>query len=266
MATAHWLPSRDRQREPAPKKPAQRIIVDVATTTSVCKSTSAAPTLALAAAVLAAVALPAATADPAADCTSEAMIVFDASGSMTGTNFNGIAVPRIVKVREAIHRVIPHVSAYRNLGLIVYGPGPHQTCSNVELKLAPVPNAGPRIIAEIDRLQPDGETPLTSAVREAAEMLRHRQRPATIVLLTDGEENCGGAPCALAETLKAESPMVTVHVIGFREADKLGRLDGFASRCLADITGGTYTLTETTDELVAALQKTLSCPQLTARE
>lgn len=198
-------------------------------------------------------------------CTSDAMIVFDASGSMVGTNFNGIAVPRIAKVREAVHQVLPQISAYRNLGLLVYGPGPHQACRNVELKLAPSPHAGPRIIAEIDRLQPDGETPLTSAVREAAEMLRHRERPATIVLLTDGEETCGGAPCALAETLKAESPLVTVHVIGLREADKLGRLDGFASRCLADLTGGTYTLTETTDELVAALQKTLSCPQLTAR-
>ncbi|MEW5963734.1 MAG: vWA domain-containing protein [Pseudomonadota bacterium] len=238
----------------------------MATTRSFSKTARTSRMPALAAALLAAVAPPAAAADPDAGCTSDAMIVFDASGSMTGTNFNGIAVPRIAKVREAIHQVVPHVSAYRNLGLIVYGPGPHQACRNVELKLAPTPNAGPRIIAEIDRLQPDGETPLTTAVREAAEMLRHRQRPATIVLLTDGEENCGGAPCALAETLKAESPFVTVHVIGFREADKLGRLDGFASRCLADITGGTYTLTETTDDLVAALQQTLSCPQLTARE
>lgn len=216
-------------------------------------------------AVLLAAAPRPAIADADDGCTSDAMIVFDASGSMVGTNFNGIAVPRIAKVREAVHQVLPQISAYRNLGLIVYGPGPHQACRNVELKLAPSPHAGPRIIAEIDRLQPDGETPLTNAVREAAEMLRHRERPATIVLLTDGEETCGGAPCALAETLKAESPLVTVHVIGLREADKLGRLDGFASRCLADITGGTYTLTETTDELVAALQKTLSCPQLTAR-
>lgn len=207
-----------------------------------------------------------AIADAEDGCTSDAVIVFDASGSMVGTNFNGIAVPRIAKVREAIHRVLPQISAYRNLGLVVYGPGPQQqACRNVEIKLAPSPHAGARIIAEIDRLQPDGETPLTSAVREAAEMLRHRERPATIVLLTDGEENCGGAPCTLAESLKAESPLVTVHVIGFREADKLGRLDGFAPRCLADVTGGTYTLTETTDELVAALQKTLSCPQLTAR-
>lgn len=198
-------------------------------------------------------------------CASDAMIVFDASGSMVGTNFNGIAEPRIAKVREAIHQVLPQVAPYRNLGLVVYGPGPHQACRNVELKLAPTPNAGARILAEIDRLRPDGETPLTSAVREAAELLHHRERPATIVLLTDGEENCGGAPCDLAETLKAESPGLTVHVIGLREADKLGRLDGFRSRCLADITGGTYALAETTEDLVAALRQTLTCPQLALR-
>jgi len=207
---------------------------------------------------------PIAAADGEVGCTSEAMIVFDASGSMVGTNFNGIAVPRIQKVRAAIHQILPRVSPFRNLGLIVYGPGPHQACHNVELKLAPEPNAGPRILAEIDRLQPDGETPLTSAVREAAEVLRYRGRPATIVLLTDGEENCGGVPCRLAETLRAEAPDVTVHVVGFREPDKLGRVDGFSSRCLADATGGIYALAETTEELVAALQSVLGCPQLSS--
>ena len=32
------------------------------------------------------------------------------------------------------------------------------------------------------------------------------------------------------------------------------------SRCLADETGGIYVSAETTDELIAAFQKTLGCP------
>ena len=79
------------------------------------------------------------------------------------------------------------------------------------------------------------------------------------MLLTDGEETCGGDPCALARELSAGGSHLTVHVIGYRawDAEGFGMLQ---SRCLADATGGLYISVQTTDELVAALEKTLGCP------
>lgn len=188
------------------------------------------------------------------------MIVFDASGSMAGTDFNSPPTPRIARVRQALAKVLPDVARLRNLGLIDYGPGPYNRCDNIELQLEPMPNAAGSIMAVVDALVPVGRTPLTSAVREAARVLRFPEKPGMIVLLTDGEETCGGDPCALARDLSGAGSHLTVHVIGYRAPDFSEGFGMLQSRCLADATGGLYISVQTTDELVAALEKTLGCP------
>jgi Ca-activated chloride channel family protein len=124
--------------------------------------------------------------DDLANCAKDAMIVFDASGSMTGMGFGETAVRRIEQVRRALAEVQPVVAPTRNLGLVVFGPGKRDACENVDLKLRPGPNSAARIMSEVDLLQPYGQTPLTSAVGAAAEVLQFREKPAVIVLLTDG--------------------------------------------------------------------------------
>jgi Mg-chelatase subunit ChlD len=47
----------------------------------------------------------------------------------------------------------------------------------------------------VNALTPAGRTPLASAVQQAAEVLDYRSKPGLIVVVTDGEETCGGAPC-----------------------------------------------------------------------
>jgi Ca-activated chloride channel family protein len=193
-------------------------------------------------------------------CRDDAMIVFDASGSMAGTDFNSPPMPRIAKVKDALSRVLPAVAVTRNLGLIDYGPGPYNQCDNIELQLTPMPDAAGRIMAVVDSLVPTGRTPLTSAVREATKVLDFPAKPAVVVLLTDGEETCGGDPCGLARTLRAKGQHLTVHVISYRARDSSEMSGLLQSRCLAHETGGLYISVETTDELVAAFQKTLGCP------
>lgn len=208
-----------------------------------------------------------------AGCNEDAMLVFDASGSMASMGYNGLAVPRIFEARDALREILPQVSLFRRLGLVMYGPGPWDACSNVHLRLRPTPNAADRILAEIEAVQPEGDTPLTRAVGRAAEALSHKDRPGIIVLVTDGRETCGGAPCALAQQIVSESMNLTVHVIGFRvrgeSFDPTSFGDGgfekggyTAARCLADQTGGLYLSAESTDELVDALRQTLGCALL----
>jgi len=148
------------------------------------------------------------------DCNDDAMLVFDASGSMAAMGFNGLDVPRIVEARDALERVLPDVSPFRQMGLVVYGPGSKDSCSNIALHFGPQPDAGAAILGVIDQIQPDGDTPLTEAVRKAADAVGSGTRSADIVLVTDGRETCEGAPCQLAAEL--EETELTVHVIGFR--------------------------------------------------
>ncbi len=205
-------------------------------------------------------------------CNDDAMLVFDASGSMAEMGYNGIDTPRIIDARAALHSALPRITPMRNVGLITYGPGgSDDTCSHVALRLMPQPDSADQILSEIDALEPGGNTALTRAVQQAALALGAPERPAVVVLVTDGRETCGGAPCRLAAELAATAPDLTVHVIGFKvRGDFFGWEGGDSNpefdvpaspaRCLADRTGGHYVSTENTDELVSALQKTLGCP------
>jgi Ca-activated chloride channel family protein len=67
-------------------------------------------------------------------CTEDAMIVFDASGSMAGNTVQGLFsdVTRIDEVRKALAQVLPGVTKFRRVGLITYGPGPYGQC-NIQL-------------------------------------------------------------------------------------------------------------------------------------
>jgi Ca-activated chloride channel family protein len=192
-------------------------------------------------------------------CLDDAMLVFDASGSMAGTDMNALK-PHIAKVREALAAVLPAVAPRRDLGLMVYGPGAGPKCSNIELRLKPGPNSAETLMGEINGVVPAGQTPLTAAVKDAAEVLHFREKPSVVVLLTDGEETCGGDPCQLARQLRAEASALTIHVIGFKVVGSTWLSPEGGSSCMAAETGGLSITAKNKDELIAALQKTLTCP------
>jgi Ca-activated chloride channel homolog len=209
-----------------------------------------------------------ASADERPPCTEDAMIVFDASGSMAGNVDSGIAttIPRIDEVRSALAEVLPAVTRTRRVGLITYGPGPYLQC-NVQLQLKPMANAASAIMSDVDALSPAGKTPLTEAVEQAAEVLDFRTKPGVVVVLTDGEETCGGAPCDVGKMLHAEAAQLTVHVITYRLKNIYwtGEQSVLDTKCLAEQNNGLFISADNKQELVSAFEKTLGCPMLSER-
>ena len=201
-------------------------------------------------------------------CTEDAMIVFDASGSMSGNMEGGIGTlkPRIDEVRSALAEILPEATRFRRVGLITYGPGPGGQC-NVRLDLKPTANASSLIMRDLDALSPAGKTPLTTAVAKAAEVLDYRKKPGMIVVVTDGEETCGASPCALGKELRAAAAQLTVHIIGFRMKDYswTGENSVLDAKCLAEQNNGLYLDADNRGDLVAALKATLDCPMLSER-
>jgi Ca-activated chloride channel family protein len=201
---------------------------------------------------------------PRTPCTDDAMIVFDASGSMAGNTVQGLFsdITRIDEVRKALGQVLPGVTRIRKVGLITYGPGPYGQC-NISLDFRPMPNAAEQIMSVVNALNPAGKTPLVDAVKQAAAVLDHQ---GTVVLLTDGEETCGGAPCELGKLLKASDQSLTVHVIGYqlRAFRWTGAQSFLDVKCLAEETGGIYITAENREDLVQAFEKTLGCPMMSA--
>ena len=202
-------------------------------------------------------------------CSQDAMIVFDGSGSMYGDGWGHASTSRVSRIdnaRSALAKVLPNVTRFRRVGLITYGPGPHNQC-NIKLELKPTPNAADLIMGIVNALVPAGKTPLTSAVEQAANVLDYRKKPGVIVLLTDGEETCGRSPCELGKRLHAEAAQLTIHVIGLRVKgfSWTGEQSITETKCLAQQNNGLYIAVAKEDELVAAFEKTLGCPMLSQR-
>jgi Ca-activated chloride channel homolog len=198
-------------------------------------------------------------------CHEDAMIVFDASGSMSGNETLGIpnSRARIDEARSALAQVLPNATKFRRVGLVTYGPGPYNQC-NVKLELKPEANAAVPIMTAVNSLIPAGRTPLTQGIQEAAEALDFRTKPGVVVVITDGEETCGGALCDVGKALHAAANNLTIHVVAFK-------YEGFSwtgsgsildIMCVAEQNNGLYIKANSEEELVEALEKTLDCPMV----
>jgi Ca-activated chloride channel family protein len=109
------------------------------------------------------------------------------------------------------------------------------------------------VIRAIGGLGPKGKTPLGDAVRQAAAALQYTEDPATVVLISDGKENCGMDPCALGTELARTGVDFTALVIGF----DVDEIDQAGLRCLAENTGGLFLPAEDATGLREAIDRTV---------
>ena len=195
-------------------------------------------------ALLAAAPAPAVAAEPD---QGRSIIVLDASGSMWG-QVDGRT--KIEIAREVFADLLRDWPAGRDLGVIAYGHRREGDCFDIEQVIDVGPVDAPSAIARIDAIKPKGKTPLTAAVEQAAEALRYRDEPATVILLTDGIETCDRDPCQLAATLEQAGVGFTAHVIGFDVAAK----DAPRIACIAENTGGRFLSAGNADELLQAMR------------
>ncbi len=177
----------------------------------------------------------------------QALLVLDASGSMWG-QIEGRS--KIEIAREAVALMLDDWRG-DDLGLMVYGHRRKGDCEDIELLQAPASDTAMAIRDRIHSIQPKGMTPISAAVRQAAESLRSSERKATVILVSDGEETCHADPCALGEELERAGVDFTAHVIGFDIAK--GSTADRQLACLAERTGGRYLLASNASELNQAL-------------
>lgn len=101
--------------------------------------------------------------------------------------------------------------------------------------------------SNIDSLTPYWDTPIASALSEARGYLETKGQ-GTIILITDGEETCGGEPVSIAGQIYDEN-IGEVHVIGYLIGDSAEE----TAKSIAQAGGGKYYSVENADQLEAAL-------------
>ena len=195
-------------------------------------------------------AAPALAEGDAAASTERAILVLDASGSMWG-QIDG--THKITIAREVIGDLLQGWDPNVHLGVTTYGHREKGNCADIEAltPLGLVDRSG--VMAAIEGLNPKGKTPLTDAVRQAAEELRYTEERATVILISDGKETCNADPCAVAAELEADGIDFTVHVVGFDlDAEEKAQL-----QCIADGTGGQFLNADNAPELHEAMATTV---------
>lgn len=179
------------------------------------------------------------------------IIVLDGSGSMWG-QIDGRAKLEIA--REALGEVLAGVDPATELGLMAYGHREKGACSDIELIVPPAPGTANQITEAAAAMRFLGKTPLSDAVRQAAEALRSTEEAATVILITDGIETCDADPCALGSELEASGVDFTAHVVGFGLTEEEGK----TVACLAENTGGRYIEAKDAATLSEAIKTTVA--------
>ncbi|MCB1512061.1 MAG: OmpA family protein, partial [Hyphomicrobiaceae bacterium] len=86
-------------------------------------------------------------------------------------------------------------------------------------------------------LEAVGSTPLAQSIMSVETIVRENPNQTTIVLVSDGDESCGGNPCAEATRLKQDyAARFKIYTIGYSVDGKTQR----ELKCIASASGGQY--------------------------
>jgi hypothetical protein len=152
------------------------------------------------------------TAPVAANAALE--LILDTSGSMLD-RLEGTSRIEIAK-SVLTHLVRDKLPAGVPLALRVFGDTPNSCDTRLAVPLGPLDPA--QVTGQINGVHvlSSVNTPIGSALKQVASDLAGATGPRIVVLMTDGEENCGGNPAAAVRALVKSGVDVHVNIVGFQ--------------------------------------------------
>ena len=184
----------------------------------------------------------------AEDGGSNVMFIFDSSGSMKKQIASGES--RSEAAKRAMAAALGEMPAATRMGLLMYGHRRAKDCTDIEVLFPIGTTEVAGIAGSIRASKPKGETPIAAALEQAAKNFVALQGQSnSIVLVTDGIEECGGDPCAAARAIREAGLGIKAHVVGFTLSEKQRQ----TVQCVADETGGKYFDAQDADGLSEAL-------------
>lgn len=205
---------------------------------------------------------------------SNTIVIYDASGSMRWPLSQEDRTPRFEPAQKAITDFIKKGNTEDFFSLVVFGSrlpsGPvkskqrEKSCGEIESVMPLEKLDKTQMIASITRLglkDHKGDTPVEQAIRFAADKLKDRQGEKKIVLVTDGDDECGGeADRGAREAAKLGIKVYTLaYGIGVAKDGKLNEARAEEVRQVlrdcANAGGGLFFDTKGADDLYKAMIK-----------
>jgi Ca-activated chloride channel family protein len=189
-----------------------------------------------------------------AEGKSSMVMVLDSSGSMSDEDGSGST--RIASARKAVGTVVDSLPDGHPTGLRLYGSQQQKGCTDTRLAEPVRPLDRAAIKDAVAKVRPKGDTPIGYSLRKAADDLPERSGGATgqrtIVLISDGEDNCGDPrPCEVARELGKQGIDLRIDAIGFEVRGKARE----ELECVARAGSGAYYDAPDADALARQLQR-----------
>jgi hypothetical protein len=165
---------------------------------------------------------------------SNILFIIDSSGSMKA---KVAGQTKMETAKEVLSNLVTTLPPETQVGLMAYGHRSKNDCRDTEL-LVPFEKRQAELFRQkVENLQPLGQTPISYALRQAAEVLKGKTGTKSIILISDGEETCHEDPCLVAAELNKAQIDLKIHVIGFGIDTATAKKQ---LTCIAESTGGTY--------------------------
>lgn len=173
---------------------------------------------------------------------SPVAIVLDTSGSMSEGDGSSSGLVKIDGAKIALLDFLQQVEPNTQIGLRNYpaegeASESEEGCSRGKAQFEVKARDPADMAARIRTLRADGDTPTAAALRASADELEDLgATQGTIVLVSDGESNCGRDPCDVAGEIAESGIDLQTITVGFRVSGAGAR----ELQCIADQTGGKY--------------------------
>lgn len=156
---------------------------------------------------------------------------------------------RLDVARKSILETLPNLPADVDVGLVVIGE-----CQGADNYKFFGPGERGRLGELLNGITPRQGTPLARGIERAGNMMDGNSVPGVLIVVSDGDESCGGDPCAAARALAQKKPNLKINFI-----DVNG--DGQdSSSCVVGPSGGKVYKMRRVDELPELVRKSSEQP------
>ncbi|SHO47347.1 VWA domain-containing protein [Desulfopila aestuarii] len=185
-------------------------------------------------------------------------LVLDGSGSMKEKLGDKT---RMAVAKDVLSELVQGLPADVEIALRVYGhrvrEGKKGDCQDTELIYPFGRLDKARLISQIQAVKPLGTTPIAYSLLQTAKDFGEKKGEKTIILVTDGKEECGGDLVKTVEDLQAQGLDVRLHVVGFTVKDPTTQAE---MQKVAEAGGGRYLSAADRQGLEKAIAQTLAIP------
>jgi hypothetical protein len=184
--------------------------------------------------------------------------ILDASGSMNA-ELPGSGSKKLAIAKQVLGKIFPKIPSDVKGALWVYGhrypqKPRNKSCLDIE-NIFPLEFIDAKAYTQkMNSITAIGYTPIAESIKCAANtFVANEDQYNSIILISDGEETCGGDPCNIAEKLKSGKTAVTIHVIGYDVNEKTRE----QLNCIAQASGGIYFDARDAEGLLRSIKKVI---------